>query len=86
MKYIKPSCLVKFTVCMELVTSNLRVCQIYWVYAVQRQKRVVAVDGNSRYVSLPADYPLLFQPVARNHETSKSSSDVSLPRKQHATT
>jgi len=41
---------------------------MFWIFAIQKQERVVAKEGEDLYVSIPVDYPFKFQQL-----TSESS-------------
>ena len=39
--------------------------QLFWVFDIEKQKRIVAKDGNEQYLSIPINFELLFQKVRR---------------------
>ena len=46
--------------------------QLYWIFDIQKQKRVVAKDADDEYLSIPMNYELLFQKVRRKGEARES--------------
>lgn len=52
-----------------------RSVKVFWIFAVQRQQRVVAKDNNSRYLSIPVESHFRFQQQKRYTQACKFSND-----------
>ena len=47
------------------VVCYLRLCQVYWVYDVLKQPRVIATDRDDNYISISLDYKQRFHVIER---------------------
>jgi len=56
-------CLYNFIIQLKSMCLTLK---IYWIVGVHEQQRVLAKDSDNCYISIPVDYPMKFQQVARH--------------------
>ena len=62
-----------YTYTRRLTLTMLCSAKVYWIFAVERQQRVVAKDYNSRYLSIPVESHFRFQQQKRDTHARKSS-------------
>jgi len=47
------------------------VMQVYWVYDIQKQPRLIATDRDENYISIPLDYKHRFHVIEKGQSNKK---------------
>ena len=41
-------------------------CQVYWIFGIQKQKKIIAKEQMGRYLSIPLENHFKFQSITKN--------------------